>query len=122
MSTWADNVTYTFYSSTLGRAEIPDAATFDKFALGAKADLAELIGAGLVAEKAENGFASAACLFCECDYTESIGAQEKPVVSESVGGHSVSYDSDAVKSSASYGTALKMKWLKRFCTFNAGVK
>ena len=68
-----DNVTYTYYSDTLGRSVVPSEADFNAHKLENTLYVKQLIDDGLILPKDNNSFDNAACLLIECDY---VTAQE----------------------------------------------
>jgi len=122
-----ENVNYTFYSDTLGRAVIPDADTFDAF----KLENIQLMKIWLpyIEERETNGIDSAVCMMIETDYTDNqvlTNSDGRAIVSESLGGHSVSYGStEKTKLSelnAKSTTDKKIERAKLFCNFTLGVR
>lgn len=126
-----ENVTYTFYSDTLGRSAVPTEADFNEYALKAKLYVKSLADDGIITgERTENGIDTAVCMMIEIDYqtaqeasgaaTESAGA----VASESIQGFSYSYDrtaqQEAVKLNAKSADAKKYEWLDMCCYLRKG--
>lgn len=122
-----DNVTYTYYSSTLGRALIPNSDVFNSF----KLENVQLMKTWLpyVEEREENGIDSAVCMMIETDYLDNQllnGESSNAVASESLGGHSVTYGTTAKTKleelNARSTTDKKIERAKLFVTFNTGVR
>lgn len=122
-----DNVNYTYYSSTLGRAVIPTEADFNRF----KLENVQLMKTWLdyVEEREENGIDNAVCLMIEVDYEDNqllTGNDERAINSESVDGHSVSYNSTARNKleelNAECTLRRKMEKANLFVSFNTGVR
>ena len=119
-----DNVTYTYYSETLGRAVVPSEADFNKYKLENTLYVKQLIDDGLILAKDENSFDSAACMLIECDYTTAqemkAGAGgEAPLSGENIGGYSYSLNTKAydmaVEKNQKSNAENKYKWLSLFC-------
>lgn len=119
-----DNVTYTFYSDTLGRSVVPDADTFNSFKLENELYIKQLIDDGLILAKDANSYDSACCMLIECDYATSqelkAGADGKaPVSGENIGGYSYSLNTKAydmaVEKNQKSNAEQKYKWLSLFC-------
>lgn len=118
------NVTYTFYTGTLGRSAIPDQATFNNFALENKLFVKQLYNDGMLFERETNGIDSAVCMMCEVDYNGAQianGESDGALSSESLGAYSYStggkeYDT-YVEQNAKSISAQKMKWLKLYCDY-----
>lgn len=122
-----DNVNYTFYSETLGRAVIPTQAEFDALKLENLQQLKKLLP--YIVEEEENGIDSAACLMIEIDYKNNLlksGQAAGAIASETLGGHSVNYGSTQlnkkIELDAKSTDAEKMAAIKLFCSLNIGVK
>ena len=60
-----DNVTYTHYSSDLGRAIVQDAATFEQFKLENVLFMKSLLNDGLIKEREAGGIDDACCMMIE---------------------------------------------------------
>lgn len=122
-----DNVTYTYYSSTMGRSIIPSEDVFNKY----KLENIQLVKRWLpyITELEENGIDKATCLMVEVDYTDAQtlnGEDVGSIASESVGGHSVSYGSakqtKLTELNAKSTEQKKVEKLKLFCRCSWGVK
>ncbi len=122
-----DNVTYTFYSDTLGRAEVPNADEFDKYALEEKLYVKTLLDDGLLVEREENGIDSAVCLMIEEDYkhAKTLSGENAPKTSESIGGYSFSRSTKAHDAEVDKDTETlaqrKYKRLSLYCDIESGV-
>lgn len=126
-----DNVTYTYYSTTLGRDVVPDDATFNMYKLENIQYVKQLMTEIRITERDPNGIDDAVCMMIEADYkTEKLmnGEDSKSIASESVAGHSVSFASNAVNTQISLDAEStknkKIKLLKMFCDcdFSARVR
>ena len=99
-----ENVTYNFYTNTLGRSAVPTEADFNRYADDNKMFVKQLVNDGIVTEREENGLDIAVCRMIEIDYLteqEASGASESGgVSSESINGYSYSYDRTAQQESA----------------------
>ncbi len=126
-----ENVTYSFYTETLGRSAVPSEADFNRYADDNKMFMKQLIADGMVKEREENGIDTAVCRMIEIDYTteqEASGAAAEnggSVASESINGYSYSYDKtaqqEAVKLNAKSSAAKKISIIKLYNDYNAGV-
>jgi len=126
-----ENVTYSFYTETLGRSAVPSEADFNRYADDNKMFMKQLIADGMVKEREENGIDTAVCRMIEIDYTteqEASGAAAEnggSVASESINGYSYSYDKtaqqEAVKLNAKSSAAKKINIIKLYNDYNAGV-
>jgi hypothetical protein len=116
-----ENVTYTFYSSTLGRSTVPDEATFNTLAITCKLQMQQLMREAEVTEYAENGIDSAVCMMIEEQYKadQSELPEGAKVTSESIGGFSQSFDVSEVE--ADTKKQKQMKWIKLYCCVDPGV-
>lgn len=122
-----DNVTYTHYSSVLGRAVIPTEEDFNALKLVNIQTMKGLLP--YVIENEENGIDSAVCMMIEANYKYNqlvTGATPEAIASESLGGHSISYGSaalnKAVELDAKSLSAKKIEAIKLFCSLDIGVK
>lgn len=122
-----DNVTYTYYSDTLGRAVIPTEADFNAL----KLENIQLMKSWMpyVTEKEEGGIDKAVCLMIEVDYTDNQivnGNNSSAINSESVNGHSVSYGSttrtELERKNAKSTYERKIDKAKLFLSFDLGVR
>lgn len=122
-----ENVNYNFYSDTLGRAEVPNEAEFNKYALENKLYAKKLYEDGLIEEKEENGIDSAVCLMIEEDYKASQIESGNSALdaSESINGYSHSIDTKAydtyIEKNAKSVANSKYKWLRLYCNIKNGV-
>lgn len=126
-----ENVTYSFYTETLGRSAVPSEADFNRYADDNKMFMKQLIADGMVKEREENGIDTAVCRMIEIDYTteqEASGAAAEnggSVASESINGYSYSYDKtaqqEAVKLNAKSSAEKKINIIKLYNDYNAGV-
>ncbi len=123
-----ENVTYTFYSDTLGRAFVPDEKTFDSLALANKIYMRTLIDDGIVAgERMENGIDTAVCMMSEIDWLTKSGTDSESanVASESINGYSVSYDrtkdQEEARKNAKSVEEKKYFWISSCCLLQKAV-
>ena len=126
-----ENVTYTFYSDTLGRSAIPTETEFNLYADDNKMFLKRLVNDGMVMEREENGLDIAVCRMIEIDWQtaqEASGAAAEnsgSVANESINGYSYSYDKtvqqEAVKLNAKSAAAKKIEIIKLYNDYDAGV-
>lgn len=123
-----ENVSYNFYSDTLGRSVIPDEETFRKYELENRLYMKRLVDDNLVEEKEENGIDSAVCMMIEVDYQASqiASGEDAPDASESIGGYSYSTNNKAYEKYVEQNTKSteeqKYKWLSLFCNVLGGVR
>lgn len=122
-----ENVNYYFYSEVLRRSVIPDEETFENYKLLNVQKIKSWLP--YLEEKEENGIDTAICLMIEIDfkYDESINQKTKSLVSsESVAGHSVSYDNSGISKEIELNAksieSKKIEVVKLFCYFNLGVR
>lgn len=126
-----ENVTYSFYTETLGRSAVPESA-FDLLADDNKMFVKQLIVDGIVKEREENGIDIAVCRMIEIDYLteqEASGAATESggsVASESINGYSYSYDKtaqqEAVKLNTKSAAEKKIDIIKLYNDYDAGVR
>jgi hypothetical protein len=124
-----ENVTYTYYSDTLGRSAVPTESDFNRYADDNKLFMKGLINDGIVTEREENGVDIAVCRMIEIDYLteqEASGASESGgVSSESINGYSYSYDRTAQQESAKLNAKStaekKINIIKLYNDYDAGV-
>ena len=121
-----ENVTYTFYSDTLGRSDVPTEADFNKYALENKLFVKRLFGDGLIVEREERGIDSAVCMMIEIDYkaAQIATGDALPASSESIGSFSHSENTKAydmqVELNAKSIEQQKYRMLSLFCDITAG--
>jgi len=123
-----ENVNYTYYSNTLGRAEVPDEATFNNYAFATKAFIQSLYDDGLILERAANGYDNAACMLIEEAYKadQAEAGSGNIDTSESIGSYSHSMSAKAaeiaVEINAKSADQKRYNWLKIYCHILGGVK
>lgn len=119
-----ENVTYTFYSTTLGRSVIPSDAVFQKYKLENVQYMKSI--QAFLSEKEENGIDSAVCMMMEVDYSESPLSDQQTKKSESLDGYSYSLDSTAknLAEEKNFKTTDQKKryWIDLFCNYYGGIK
>ena len=121
-----ENVNYTFYSDTLGRADVPTEADFNKYKLENLLFVKRLLGDGLIAEREERGIDSAVCMMIEIDYkaAQIATGEALPASSESIGSFSHSENTKAydtqLELNAKSIEAQKYRVLSLFCDVTAG--
>lgn len=122
-----DNVNYTHYSSDLGRAIVPDAATFDQYKLEEILFIKSLVNDGLIKEREAGGIDDACCMMIEEAYTAAqieAGKAGGAITSESIGGYSYSKSSKAAdiatEKNAKSASEKKYKWLSLYCDILSG--
>lgn len=123
-----DNVTYTFYTTTLGRSEVPNATEFDRYKLENTQYLRNLINDGLLNERMTNGIDTAACMMIEVDYKAAqVEAGETAVdTNESINGYSHSLDTSEraafIAKNMKSTAEKKYYYIRLFCHVKAGVQ
>lgn len=121
-----ENVTYTFYSDTLGRAVVPSEEAFDELKLTNIQEMKRLLP--FLEEREENGIDSAVCMMIEAEYklNQEMNTNNGPISSENVSGHSVSFDTKsrekAVELNAMSLAETKIKAIRLFCNVDVGVR
>jgi len=121
-----ENVNYTFYSDTLGRADVPTEAEFNKYKLENLLFVKRLLGDGLIVEREERGIDSAVCMMIEVDYNAARIAtgEALPASSESIGSFSHSENTKAydtqLELNAKSVEQQKYRVLSLFCDVTAG--
>lgn len=122
-----DNVNYTYYSETLGRAVIETEDDFNTLKLENIQYMRRLLP--YITEYEPNGIDNAVCLMIETDFKNNqikSGESSAAISSESLGGHSVSYGSTQLNKlnelDAKSTEQQKMQIIKLFCKVNIGVK
>ena len=63
-----DNVTYTYYTGTLGRTKVPSEAVFNDYKLQNVLYVKSLLNDGLLKEREAGGIDNACCMMIEEDY------------------------------------------------------
>ena len=124
-----DNVTYTHYSSDLGRAIVPDAATFDTYKLENVLYVESLLNDGLIKERKAGGIDDAVCMMIEESYNSAqieSGSTGGAITSESISGYSYSKSSKAadiqIEKNAKSTAEKKYKWLSLYCDILNGIR
>ena len=123
-----DNVTYTHYSSDLGRAIVPDAATFDAYKLENVLYVESLFNDGLIKERKAGGIDDAVCMMIEESYNAAQveSGNAGAITSESIGGYSYSKSSKAAdiqtEKNAKSTAEKKYNWLSLYCDILNGVR
>ena len=112
-----ENVTYDYYSDTLGRAVIPSEDTFNEYALEQKA-YAKTLEPFILEEREENGFDKAVCMMIEEVYKldKNKLSDGRIETSRSIDGVSQSFDITNYKTFEQR----RIKWLKLFCVISIG--
>lgn len=116
-----DNVTYTHYSSDLGRAIVPDEATFNALKLEVVLWVKRLYNDGLIIEREDGGIDDACCMMIESDYqaAQTEAGADNVDTSESIGGYSHSMSAKAAEIAAEKNAKSRdenrYKWLGLYC-------
>lgn len=122
-----DNVTYTYYSSTMGRSIVPNETEFNKL----KLENIQIMKGWLpyLEELEDGGIDKAVCLMIEVEYADNQilnGESAGSVSSETIGGHSISFGSTQKTKLEELNTVSTMQKkydkAKLFCHFLVGVK
>ena len=122
-----DNVTFEYYTETLGRSEVPTADDFNKYALENKLFVKRLIDDGVLFEHEAGGYDDAVCLLIETDYKDAQTATgaENALAGENTGDYSYSLNTKAQDElnakNASSTAQKKYKWLSLYCDIVNGV-
>ena len=124
-----DNVNYTHYSSDLGRAIVPDTATFDAYKLENVLYIETLLNDGLIKERKAGGIDDAVCMMIEESYNAAqieSGSTGGAITSESISGYSYSKSSKAadiqIEKNAKSTAEKKYKWLSLYCDILNGIR
>ena len=123
-----DNVTYTHYSSDLGRAIVPDADTFNQYKLQNVLYVKSLLNDGLLKEREAGGIDNACCMMIEEDYcaAQAQAGADDVQASESIGGYSYTASSKAselaIEKNAKSTAEKKYEWLSLYCDILNGVR
>lgn len=126
-----DNVTYTYYTGTLGRTKVPSEAVFNEYKLENELYIKRLIGDGVINEREAGGYDNACCMMIEESYTAAqteagAGSNGGVIASESIGGYSYSKSTKAaeiaIEKNAKSADAKKYKWLSLYCDVLNGVR
>ena len=124
-----ENVTYTHYSSDLGRAIVPDAATFEQYKLENVLYIKSLLNDGLIMEREPGGIDDACCMMIEESYNAEQSESGKAggvITSESTGGYRYSKSSKAADIQTTKKKKItaekKYKWLSLYCDILNGVR
>ena len=124
-----ENVTYTHYSSDLGRAIVPDADTFDAYKLENVLYIESLLNDGLIKERKAGGIDDACCMMIEESYNAAqieSGSTGGAITSETISGYSYSKSSKAadiqIEKNAKSTAEKKYKWLSLYCDILNGVR
>ena len=124
-----DNVNYTHYSSDLGRAIVPDTATFDAYKRENVLYVESLLKDGLIKERKAGGIDDAVCMMIEESYNAAqieSGSTGGAITSESISGYSYSKSSKAadiqIEKNAKSTAEKKYKWLSLYCDILNGVR
>lgn len=124
-----DNVTYEHYCVALGRAIVPDAATFNQYKLENVLYIESLLNDGLIKERKAGGIDDACCMMIEESYNAAqieSGSAGGAITSESIGGYSYSKSSKAAdiqtEKNAKSTAEKKYKWLSLYCDILSWVR
>lgn len=121
-----DNVTYAYYTGTLGRTKVPSEAVFNEYKLENELYIKRLIGDGLIIEREAGGIDNACCMMIEEDYcaAQAQAGADDVQTSESIGGYSYTASSKAselaIEKNAKSTAEKKYKWLSLFCDILSG--
>ncbi len=121
-----DNVTYAYYTGTLGRTKIPSEAVFNDYKLQNVLYVKSLLNDGLLKEREAGGIDNACCMMIEEDYcaAQAQAGADDVQTSESIGGYSYSVSAKAseiaIEKNAQSKDEKKYKWLSLFCEVTNG--
>ena len=123
-----DNVTYTYYTGTLGRTKVPSEAVFNDYKLQNVLYLKSLLNDGLLKEREAGGINNACCMMIEEDYcaAQAQAGADDVQTSESIGGYSYTASSKAselaIEKNAKSTAEKKYEWLSLYCDILNGVR
>lgn len=121
-----DNVTYAYYTGTLGRTKVPSEAVFNDYKLQNVLYVKSLLNDGLLKEREAGGIDNACCMMIEEDYcaAQAQAGADDVQTSESIGGYSYTASSKAselaIEKNAKSTAEKKYKWLSLFCDILSG--
>ena len=116
-----DNVTYTYYTGTLGRTKVPSEAVFNDYKLQNVLYVKSLLNDGLLKEREAGGIDNACCMMIEEDYcaAQAQAGADDVQTSESIGGYSYTASSKAselaIEKNAKSTAEKKYEWLSLYC-------
>ena len=123
-----DNVTYTYYTGTLGRTKVPSEAVFNDYKLQNVLYVKSLLNDGLLKEREAGGIDNACCMMIEEDYcaAQAQAGADDVQTSESIGGYSYTASSKAselaIEKNAKSTAEKKYEWLSLYCDILNGVR
>ena len=123
-----DNVTYTYYTGTLGRTKVPSEAVFNGHKLQNVLYVKSLLNDGLLKEREAGGIDNACCMMIEEDYcaAQAQAGADDVQTSESIGGYSYTASSKAselaIEKNAKSTAEKKYEWLSLYCDILNGVR
>ena len=123
-----DNVTYTYYTGTLGRTKVPSEAVFNDYKLQNVLYVKSLLNDGLLKEREAGGIDNACCMMIEEDYcaAQAQAGADDVQTSESIGGYSYTASSKAselaIEKNAKSTAEKKYEWLSLYCDILSGVR
>ena len=123
-----DNVTYTYYTGTLGRTKVPSEAVFNDYKLQNVLYVKSLLNDGLIKERKAGGIDDACCMMIEEDYcaAQAQAGADDVQTSESIGGYSYTASSKAselaIEKNAKSTAEKKYEWLSLYCDILNGVR
>ena len=123
-----DNVTYTYYTGTLGRTKVPSEAVFNDYKLQNVLYVKSLLNDGLLKEREAGGIDNACCMMIEEDYcaAQAQAGADDVQTSESIGGYSYAASSKAselaIEKNAKSTAEKKYEWLSLYCEILNGVR
>ena len=115
-----DNVTYTYYTGTLGRTKVPSEAVFNDYKLQNVLYVKSLLNDGLLKEREAGGIDNACCMMIEEDYcaAQAQAGADDVQTSESIGGYSYTASSKAselaIEKNAKSTAEKKYDWLSLY--------
>ena len=123
-----DNVTYTYYTGTLGRTKVPSEDVFNVYKLQNVLYVKSLLNDGLLKEREAGGIDNACCMMIEEDYcaAQAQAGADDVHTSESIGGYSYTASSKAselaIEKNAKRTAEKKYEWLSLYCDILNGVR
>ena len=123
-----DNVTYTYYTGTLGRTKVPSEAVFNDYKLQNVLYVKSILNDGLLKEREAGGIDNACCMMIEEDYcaAQAQAGADDVQTSESIGGYSYTASSKAselaIEKNAKSTAEKKYEWLSLYCDILNGVR
>ena len=122
-----ENVTYIYYSDTMGRSTVPDEDTFNKLVDENELEFKKLYNLGIIDAEDSTSIDKAVCMMIEVQYQDeqaAKGASDNAPQSESVSGYSYSLSkTEELTQTENFKTTAqkKMHWIELYCDVKRGV-